>query len=273
MKIGVFDSGIGGLSVLYEGLMELPDETFLFYADSSHVPYGEKSRDEVIRYVENAVRFLIEEKVDAVVLACNTATSVAGKLLRSKYELPIIGMEPAAKKALDSFSEKRVLVVATPITVKGDKMQDLIGKIDTHHLVDLQPLPKLVRFAENGVFESEEVFEYLRSELSEYDWEAYSSLVLGCTHFNYFKDAFRQIIPETVHFIDGNEGTIHQLSRMLSLNYKIDEQEMKTQSKRLQDHLEERVEFYKSGIKVTDPMELNKIHNLLERLEFMYQMN
>ncbi|MBR0085195.1 MAG: glutamate racemase [Lachnospiraceae bacterium] len=213
MKIGIFDSGIGGLSVLYEAREKLPEADFIFYGDFDHVPYGEKSESEIISYADDAVRFLSENGCDAIVIACNTATSAAASHLRSCYELPIIGMEPAAKKALELDPEKRVIVAATPFTVSGPKMQELMERFDTEHHVDLLAMPLLVTFAERGEFVSEAVQEYIRNELSRYELSAYSAFVLGCTHFNYFKDTFREVLPEHIALVDGNEGTVNQLLR------------------------------------------------------------
>ena len=100
MKIGIYDSGIGGLSVLHQARKMLPDAEFLYYADEKHVPYGEKTREEIKGYVEEILNFLIDHGVDAVVIACNTATSVAKKEFRNTFSVPIVGMEPAVKKAV-----------------------------------------------------------------------------------------------------------------------------------------------------------------------------
>jgi len=215
LKIGFFDSGIGGLSVLHHALQKLPAEQFLYYADVSHVPYGEKSEAQILSYVDAAVDYMLAQGVKAVVLACNTATSVAAASLRRRCPLPVIGMEPAVKRALDLYGERRVLVAATPITVRGEKLRTLIERVDSRHLADMLPLPELVRFAEAGIFDAPEVEEYLRGALAGYELEQYSSLVLGCTHFNFFKDSFRRVLPESVKFVDGNEGTVNQLIREL----------------------------------------------------------
>lgn len=272
MKIGIFDSGIGGLSVLHLALKYLPEEKYIYYADEEHVPYGEKTKEQIITYVNDAVQFMLKQGVDAIVIACNTATSAAIEEVRSRYTIPIVGMEPAIKKAIDTYGDKRVLVAATPVTVRGEKMKCLMEKVDKEHLVDLVPLPKLVRYAEQGIFESDEVTQYLQEEFSAYKLEDYASLVLGCTHFNYFKSSFRKVLPEWIHFVDGNEGTVRRLMYDIeALNFmemnetqsKLErtmknEQENKTQS-----------EYYYSGVKVTDQEELTRIHHYLQWLEKM----
>ena len=210
MRIALFDSGIGGLTVLSHARRVLPSEEFLFFADRDHVPYGTKSVPVVRGYVREAFRFLVEKQgADAVVVACNTATSVAVDEMRRLYEVPIIGMEPAVKKALAQDGERRVLVTATPITINGEKLRRLIEEYDTNHLIDLVALPQLV---------SPRVEEYLWNALAPFDLIRYSSIVLGCTHFNYFKDTLRRILPKTMHFVDGNEGTIEELARRAGIH-------------------------------------------------------
>lgn len=256
MKIGFFDSGIGGLSVLNSALKHVANEQFIFYADKSHVPYGEKTQQQIIEYTDRAVQFMLDLNVKVIVIACNTATSAAIKVLREKYTIPIIGMEPAVKKAIDIYGNKRVLVAATPLTVQGKKMQKLIKRVDNEKLVDLVPLPKLVRFAEKGEFESAKVTEYLAGELNKYSIEEYSSIVLGCTHFNYFKDSLRKLLPAHVKFVDGNEGTVNKLLQEL--------QRLEEDSSHIQT-----IEYYYSGTKVSDDEELLKLNKCLNRLDEM----
>ena len=260
MKIAFFDSGIGGLSVLHHAMKVLPREQFIFFADEEHVPYGVKPPEKIMEYVGEAFDFLVRKEAKAIVTACNTATSVAVKEMRRRYEIPIIGMEPAAKRALDLDGTHRVLVVATPVTVKGQKMKVLIEHVDKEHLVDLLPLPKLVEFAEGGCFSSGEVREYLEEQLAPYDFSLYSALVLGCTHFNYFKDTFRKILPGHVRFVDGNEGTVRELVRKLR------------ERKALED-LPQSVEYFYSGRKVESAAELARLESYLERLERVYDLS
>ena len=261
MKIAFFDSGIGGLSVLHHAMKIMPCKEFIFFADEDHVPYGTKPRELVMEYVNEAFKFLLSLKVDAVVVACNTATSVAVREMRRRYELPIVGMEPAIKRAVDLYGDKRVLVAATPITVAGEKIHSLIDKLGKRDIIDLLALPKLVNFAENQEFDSDEVFDYLNEAFNPYDFKKYSSLVLGCTHFNYFKDTMRKLLPENVKFVDGNEGTLKELMRRLNLP-------LNSTSTSTKDFLN--VEYYYSCRKVTSQEELNRINIYLDRLDDMY---
>ena len=258
MKIAFFDSGIGGLSVLHHAMKILPNEEFIFFADEDNVPYGTKSREQVLKYVDDAFKFLIAQKVDAIVVACNTATSVAVRKMREKYSLPIIGMEPAVKVALDLFPAKKVLVTATEITVRGEKIKNLISKLGAENLVELRALSKLVEFAERQEFNSAEVENYLRGEFANYDFKNFSSVVLGCTHFNYFKDTMKKILPTHIKFLDGNAGTVNYLIKLTNLKPEM-------QTKKIPQ-----VEYFYSGRKVTQPEELARLEKYLRRLEEMY---
>lgn len=258
MKIGIFDSGIGGLSVLHHAMKKMPGTEFIYYADEEHVPYGEKTVEEIKGYIEEILDFLISKEVDAIVIACNTATSVATKEFRAGYPVPIVGMEPAVKKAVELYQHtgKRILVAATPVTIAGNKLHNLLERVDKENDVDLLPLPKLVRFAERGDFESEEVEVYLREEMQDLNLEDYIAIVLGCTHFNYFKESFRNVFPENIHFVDGNEGTINQLIRVAK--------------KDKNPGTEAKVSYYYSGKEVTEE-EKSEIENYMRQLDKMYR--
>ena len=217
MKIGIFDSGMGGLSVLHRALRMIPEADFLYYADEEHVPYGEKTREQVRGYIDEIIAFMIKKQVDAIVIACNTATSVATKEYRSQFPLPIVGMEPAVKPAVsDTSCTKRILVTATPVTIREEKLQNLLHQVDQHHQVDLLPLPRLVEFAEAGQFNDGQAEAYLREVLAPYDLSHYCTVVLGCTHFNYFKDSLNKILPEDIAIIDGSMGTVNNLQNVLA---------------------------------------------------------
>lgn len=253
MKIGIFDSGIGGITVLHQALLALPQARFLYYADADHVPYGEKTREEIVRYADEAVGFLARRGAVAVVVACNTATSAAIGFLRGKYRFPILGMEPAVKPAVQTCGDKWVMVVATPVTVRQDKLRNLLKRVDRTHTVDLLALPGLVPLAERGEFDSPRVRQYLERTFAPYDLSRYSVLVLGCTHFNYFKDTFARIFPSGVAQVDGCEGTVNNLVRVL-------------RQTGLSGPGEPGAEYYISGRAVTDAPTLEKIARLHRRL-------
>lgn len=255
MKIGIFDSGIGGMTVLYEALKILPNESFVYYADSLNAPYGIKPKDEVKRYIFNAVDFIVSQGVQTIVIACNTATSVAIDELRNKYDIPIIGMEPAVKPAVEknSNSDKRVLVTATPLTIKEEKLKNLIDRVDNEHIVDLLPLPGLVEFAEDFEFNEEKVLPYLQEQFKKFDVDKYGTIVLGCTHFPLFKDMIKKLASSDTDIIDGNAGTAKNLKR------KLDEAKIPSEGKR-------EIVYYISGTRVKNKCLLEKYECILKRM-------
>lgn len=272
MNIGIFDSGIGGLTILHQAMILMPQEKFLFYADTDHVPYGTKSREQVISYVDQVIQFMISHDCKAVVIACNTATAVAAELMRNRYAfLPIIGIEPAVKPAVKESGGKRVLVVATPLAVHEKRLKNLVERVDDAHLVDLLELPGLVEFAERGEFVSEQVTTYLQERFADYKLEQYGELVLGCTHFNYFKDTFQKLMPSHIHLIDGSLGTVRQLMRVLSTKGLLILSESQPNENNHWEILKNstNVQYYTSGRLITDILQLNTIEHLHERLERM----
>lgn len=256
MKIGFFDSGIGGITVLYEALKLLPKEDYIYYADVLHVPYGVKPKNEVRKYVFDAIEFIVKQGVKALVIACNTATSIAIEDLRLKYNIPIIGMEPAVKPAVEKNKDnnKRVLVTATPLTLKEEKLRNLIAKLDNEHIVDLLPLPGLVEFSERLEFDENVVLPYLKKQLYSYDLEKYETVVLGCTHFSFYKDMFRKLFLPSVNIIDGNIGTVKHLKRTI-------------EKENLLNNGSGKITFYSTGTEVKDSMELEKFDILFKRLK------
>ena len=254
MQIGVFDSGVGGISVLHDMLKRMPHEDFLYYADTSNVPYGPKPKDEVRKHVSNAMEFIVGQGVKAIVVACITATSVAIRDVREKYSIPIIGMEPSVKPAVEKNANKRILVTATELTLKEEKLQNLIAKLDNAHIVDALPLPGLVDFAEKLEFSEQMVLPYLQKQLVEFDLHDYETVVLGCTHFSFFKDMFRKILPPNVDIIDGNMGTVKNLIRILTDIGSLNEGSGN-------------IVFYHSGCKVEDKAQLETYSILLKRLD------
>lgn len=216
MKIGIFDSGIGGLTVLEEVKSLLPNETYIYIADRFHVPYGTKTKEEVHGYVEAVASFLDDRGIDVMVVACNTATSISVKKLRKDYNFPVIGMEPAVKPALSMGVEGKILVMATPLTLEEEKYHSLVKKYDHENQVESLEMAKLVGFAEAGDFSSEAVKSYIKSQLQPYDLKQFGAIVLGCTHFIYYKELIECLVPKHIQIVDGNLGTANHLKQVMS---------------------------------------------------------
>ena len=250
MLIGLFDSGVGGITVLREARRALPEADFLYYADTDNVPYGTKTREQVREYVLDAAEFLVRRGAGVLVVACNTATSVAVEELRRNYAIPIIGMEPAVKPAVENHKDKRILVTATALALKLDKLKRLITRLDAEDIVDLLPLPGLVRFAEDMTFDEKSVLPYLREELSRFDMQNYQTVVLGCTHFIYFRPVFRALLGCDIDIIDGNQGTVNKLVSTL-------------QEQNAAQGGGGRIDWFRSGIPVTEEKTLRDYTTLM----------
>ncbi|MCG5104566.1 glutamate racemase [Oceanobacillus alkalisoli] len=256
MRIGILDSGVGGLTVLHQILKWLPKEDYIYYADTSNAPYGEKSKEEVKEYIFNAVDFMVGQGIKALVIACNTATSIAVDDLREKYDIPILGIEPAVKPAVQRCEGKRkkVLVLATNLTLKEEKYHNLVERIDHQDIVESLPLPKLVEFAERFKFREEKVVPYLKEELASFDLKQIGTVVLGCTHFPFFQKNMRSIFPEEVDIISGSIGTAKNVKRILEARNQM--------SSGTGDIL-----YFSSGVKIEDKETLSNYKNLLVMLD------
>lgn len=210
--IGVFDSGVGGIGTLAALRRELPRERFLFFGDTANAPYGTKSRDEVMACVSRVMEHLIAQDVKAVVIACNTATAVAAAELRARYELPIIGIEPALKPAHEIRREGSILVLATPMTLRLEKFRALYERYGEGAIP--LPCPGLMELVEREA--DDEAHRYLLELFSPYDLTKVDAVVLGCTHYVFLRPILAKILPPSVSVLDGNEGTARQLRRVLT---------------------------------------------------------
>ena len=215
--IGVFDSGLGGISVLRACVALLPQENFLFFGDSANAPYGEKPLEEVRRLTVAAVDRLLAQGVKAVVVACNTATSAAIGLLRQAHpELPIIGIEPAVKPAAQADNSSSVIVMATPLTIREDKYQRLAAAFCDQADVISLPCKGLAEMVEQGIFDGPILDAYLQELLLPFRYCNVDYIVLGCTHYPFVRQAIARNFGRPVAIIDGSDGTARQLRRQLA---------------------------------------------------------
>lgn len=222
--IAFFDSGLGGLNTLREAIVRMPGANFIYYGDTANAPYGPKSYQDVQGYMVEVLNFLRPFDLNALVIACNTATCAAADLLRAEHKLPIIGMEPAVKPAMEMIgpSGRRVLLLATALTISSAKLTALRAKVDPDGLIDALPCPEWVEQAEQLNFDQETAAEMLKKKLAAYDLEQYDAVVLGSTHFCYFKKAVEMIFPDGIQIVDGNYGTVRHLMEVLSYERPVD---------------------------------------------------
>ena len=213
--IGVFDSGMGGISVLKEITAYMPHENYIYVGDSANAPYGMRPVEEVRRLTVTHIQNLVENhQVKAVAVACNTATSAAVALLREMYpSLPLVGVEPAVKPAVLADSRPRVLVMATPRTLKEEKFLNLERIYENRAEILPLPCPGLMEYVEKGILDGQELHQFLHSLLDPYKDKGLTSIVLGCTHYPFLKNAISEIAGADVRLFDGGEGTARELLR------------------------------------------------------------
>ena len=214
--IGVFDSGIGGLSVLKALRLELPLESFIYFADSANAPYGSLSTEEILRLVSKHVEFLMEKDSKIIVVACNTATGVAIQHLRKSYSIPFVGMEPAVKPAAALSKTKKIGVLATARTFEADHFNSTVKRFAGDVEIIVQIGNGLVEMIEKGIVDSPELLTLLSGYLKPLVDEGIDQLVLGCTHYPFLIPAIRKIIPDSITIHDPAPAVAIQTKRVLN---------------------------------------------------------
>ena len=201
--IGVFDSGIGGLTVVKRLASTLPTEDIVYFGDTARVPYGSKSNSTVIEYSIQDTKFLISKNVKAIVVACNTASSIALDELKKNFDLPIIGMiNPGAKLAISSTRNGRIGVIGTRATINNNAYSKEIKKLDPSKTVFEKACPLFVPLAEEGWINHKATYEIAEEYLKELRELKIDTLVLGCTHYPILADVIQKVIGEEVALID-----------------------------------------------------------------------
>ena len=219
MPIGVFDSGLGGISVLREIVSLMPEENYIYYGDSAHAPYGTKPLDEIRRLSEADMSFLLARHDKAIVIACNTATAASAEILREKYpDIPIIGIEPALKPAVLWKPHDRVAVMATPMTLKQEKFQNLMHHYETASEIYTVPCPGLADLVEQYELTGPKITKYLTDILAPVLEKDIDAIVLGCTHYPFVEPVIREIVGPNVKIFNGSHGTAMELKRRLMEN-------------------------------------------------------
>jgi glutamate racemase len=233
LPIGVFDSGVGGITVLKTCVKILPNENFIYFGDTKNSPYGNLSDQKITELTFCAVDKLISKGVKAVVIACNTATAAAINALRSKHnDLDIIGIEPAIKPAC-LRTNGRVLVLLTQAAARQDKFKSLIEKCGSEKVI-ICPLKDLAQKIEQNIEDFNKLRRYIFSIFSGYQNRGIEAVVLGCTHYIFVKDLIAQVFPDAVLY-DGNIGLANHLKDLLSKKDLLND-----------NHQKAAVEFYSS---------------------------
>ncbi|WP_103865808.1 glutamate racemase [Aquimarina sp. I32.4] len=217
-SIGIFDSGVGGTSIWKEIVTLLPNEDTIFLADSQYAPYGKRSKEEIIELSIKNTEKLLNLNSKIIVVACNTATTNAIKVLRATYDIPIIGIEPAIKPAAIHTKTKKVGVLAT----KGTLSSELFTKTSDLYTQNIEVIEVigtgLVELIEAGKIESKEMYTLLNTYISPMLEENIDHLVLGCTHYPYLIPVLKKILPSKVSIIDSGEAVARQTKAILTTN-------------------------------------------------------
>lgn len=214
--IAVFDSGMGGVSVLRQLYKIMPCENYIYFGDCKNAPYGTKSTQEIRTLTTQNVERLIKKGAKAVVIACNTATSAAAASLRDAHPgYPIIGLEPALKPAALSKEHPTVVVMATPLTLREKKFYDLLVRFEENANVIKLPAPKIVELVEQDKVDTEEMTAYLEEIFSPFDKNKIDCVVLGCTHFPFAKHQIKKFLGKHVEIFNGAEGAARRTKSLL----------------------------------------------------------
>ena len=250
-SIGIFDSGLGGISVLRDIVELMPDENYIYFGDSAYAPYGTKSTDEILDRSIHCTNFLLAKDVKAIVIACNTATSVAASTLRQQYPAtPIIGIEPALKPAVLWKEHDKVAVMATPATLALPKFHELMKHYSKESDIYPVPCPGLADYVERGIFDGDEITEFLRNLLAPFLDKKIDAIVLGCTHYPFVEEVIKRIAGPDVKIFNGAHGTALELQRRLRI------------AELLTPSIEKgSIEFYSSS---TNPETIKLCHQLFE---------
>lgn len=240
--IGVFDSGIGGFSILREIHKTIPELSIHYFADQAHVPYGPRSMDEIRNYAEGISRFLISIEAQLIVVACNTASAAALHHLRQSFpEIPFVGMEPAVKPAAQSSRSRKVAVLATPTTFEGKLFASVVERFAQNVDVIKLILPGLVELIETGEIDSHQTDNILKMHLGSVIAEGVDTLVLACTHYPFIIHSIQKLFGPEIKVIDPATAIAKQTKRMLQ-----------GITNELENEIPPKINYYSTG----DPKEL-----------------
>ena len=214
--VGVFDSGVGGLTVAREIMRNLPSEKIVYFGDTARVPYGSKSRETIIRYSRQIIRFLQEQQVKAIVVACNTASAFALDAVRDEFDIPIIGViEPGARVAAEKTRNKRVGVIGTVGTVGSKIHAEYLKEFDPEITVFAKACPLFVPLVEEGWLHDPVTEEVAARYLKELQDKDVDTLILGCTHYPLLRSTIRKIMGDGVCLVNPAYETALELGRLL----------------------------------------------------------
>ena len=214
--IGVFDSGVGGLTVAREIMRHLPNENIVYFGDTARVPYGSKSRDNIIRYSKQIINFLKTKNVKAIVIACNTASALALEVVREEFDVPIIGVvEPGARAALEATKTKKIGVIGTEATIRSAMYEKIIQGFDSDATVVGKACPLFVPLVEEGFAKHKVTAEIIDYYLASFMDTDIDSLILGCTHYPLLRSRIKEYVGEKITLVNPAYETAMDLKQVL----------------------------------------------------------
>ncbi len=219
LPIGFFDSGVGGIAVLKQAISLMPYENYIYYGDSGNLPYGNKTESEIKALSLACGEFLYNRGVKAIVMACNTATSIAVQMMRDKYKIPVISIEPAVKPAIEALKGGFVIVMATPATIHQERYNLLLSRIGHRDRIVNVPCERLAQMIERQDPDSPDIRNYVREKLEPFKKMKIDGIVMGCTHYSFISGMIQNIAKELFlgecEIFDGKYGMARQLKRVL----------------------------------------------------------
>jgi glutamate racemase len=216
--VGIFDSGVGGLTVVAEIFRLLPGENVVYFGDVGRYPYGGRSKETIIQFTKQDINFLLEHKVKLIIAACNSASSVALESVRDDYDIEILGViEPGAKAAVNHTRNKRIGIIGTRATIGSNSYARAIQKRNENIKVYSLACPLFVPLAEEGYVEQEATYLIAKDYLKTLIDVKIDTLVLGCTHYPLLRSIISRVMGEDVHLIDSAEATARELAAVLSI--------------------------------------------------------
>ena len=215
-SIGVFDSGLGGLSIAREIRLRLPHESIVYIADTAYCPYGGRPLEEISRRSVAMTRALLDQGAKIIVVACNTASGAALDMLRATFDVPIVGLEPAVKPAAASSANGRIAVLATPATLKTGRFNRLVDRHGAGVDVVKVPCPGFVELVESGTVSGARAVETVREVLRPILDSRVDRVVLGCTHYPFLRDTIAEVVGPDVQILDSGAAVARQVGRVLA---------------------------------------------------------
>ncbi len=216
-SIGIFDSGVGGLTVVKEIINLLPDEKLVYLGDTARVPYGIKSKNTVIKYAKSNANFLLSRGIKILVVACNTASAYSLDILKEELSIPVIGViEPGANKAASTTKNGKIAVIGTPSTIRSEAYSKAINDINPDLKVFSKACPLFVPLAEEGWHSGDITKKIIESYIEDILKEDIDVMILGCTHYPLLKSAIKEVAGDKVQLIDSAEETAREISNNIN---------------------------------------------------------